>query len=176
MSFNFHNLDHEEIRQIIHDEINYDIENKVVYYSKRFNENGQKNYLELLFNHTRTGSEQTLAEDLKSMNCFKEKEDRITKGRTISASVPANAHLVFAEGEFNRFYIRAVCIKALKENKNVIVYRARSSENPREESELLIGKSVDPSKLLKDLRTNIGIDTALGLPHGPNSGLSVKLG
>jgi hypothetical protein len=29
--------------------------------------------------------------------------------------------------------------------------------------------------LLDDLRTNVGVDTALGLPAGPNSGLSAMI-
>jgi hypothetical protein len=55
------------------------------------------------------------------------------------------------------------------------VYRARYSENPRYESEQKIGSFVDAEKLLADLRNNIGIDTHLGVPGGPNSGLSVEL-
>src|SRR6266851_5569734 len=33
----------------------------------------------------------------------------------------------------------------------------------------------DPKALLTDLRSNPGVDTALGLPPGPNSGLSARL-
>jgi hypothetical protein len=57
----------------------------------------------------------------------------------------------------------------------VFVYRAKEVVNPRAESVALIGKSLPAKQLLDDLRTNIGTDTALGLPPGPNSGLSVKL-
>jgi hypothetical protein len=39
----------------------------------------------------------------------------------------------------------------------------------------LIGKIIECDKLLNDLRENIGMDTILGLPPGPNSGLSVEL-
>lgn len=45
----------------------------------------------------------------------------------------------------------------------------------RSASEAMIGSHIDPHALLEDLRTHQGIDTALGLPPGPNSGLSVKL-
>ena len=47
--------------------------------------------------------------------------------------------------------------------------------NPRPESEAKIGKTIAPQSLLDDLRKNIGVEPALGLPPGPNSGLSVKL-
>jgi hypothetical protein len=57
----------------------------------------------------------------------------------------------------------------------LVVYRAKEVANPRPESTALIGKSLPANRLLDDLRANVGTDTALGLPPGPNSGLSVKL-
>ena len=62
-----------------------------------------------------------------------------------------------------------------KDGNKIQIYRARESSNPRQESIKLIGIEVNPEKLLADLRTNIGVDTVLGLPAGPNSGLSGKL-
>ena len=57
----------------------------------------------------------------------------------------------------------------------VRVYRAKHVDNPRPESEAKIGVLVDAQKLLNDLRTNPGVEPALGIPPGPNSGLSVQL-
>jgi hypothetical protein len=57
----------------------------------------------------------------------------------------------------------------------VRVYRAKHVDNPRPESEAKIGVLVDSQKLLNDLRTNPGVEPALGIPPGPNSGLSVQL-
>jgi len=48
-------------------------------------------------------------------------------------------------------------------------------ENPRPQSEALIGSTVDSQKLLLDLRQSIGVEPALGVPPGPNSGLSIKI-
>lgn len=62
------------------------------------------------------------------------------------------------------------------EGKVLIVYRAKNVTNSRPESQMKIGQTFNPHQLLKDLRENIGTDTALGLPAGPNSGLSVQLG
>ena len=42
-------------------------------------------------------------------------------------------------------------------------------------SEQLIGQELGAAKLLADLRKNVGVDTALGLPPGPNSGLTAKI-
>jgi len=108
-------------------------------------------------------------------SCLRNEESRNTKNGTVIARVPLNAHLILAEGEFNRFYIRALCRKAISKGKIIEVYRAKQVDNPRTESQVLIGKSLDPQKLLDDLRQHIGVDIILGVPAGPNSGLSVRL-
>jgi hypothetical protein len=90
--------------------------------------------------------------------------------------VPATAPETLAEGEFNRFYIRGLCVRALAEGiTELVIYRAKQVENPRSESTAKIGLKISAQALLTDLRANPGVDTALGLPPGPNSGLSVKL-
>ncbi|MCD1117891.1 hypothetical protein [Chryseobacterium turcicum] len=174
MKFNFENLD-QTIRQLMINEMDFDIQNNKLYLSKRFNDNGQEKYEDLLKQSLESGDEQTLAVSLKNNNCFKSQEERKTKTGTSLVKVPENANITFAEGEFNRFYIRALCLKAIDENLVLEVYRARHSDKTRSESENLIGEIVDPQNLLNDLRENIGIDTALGLPPGPNSGLSIKV-
>jgi hypothetical protein len=82
---------------------------------------------------------------------------------------------VLAQGEFNRYYIRGVCRRALEAGiLDVEVYRARLVAAPRPDSEALIGRRLDAEQLIADLRTHMGVDTALGLGR-PNSGLSVCL-
>ena len=81
-----------------------------------------------------------------------------------------------AEGEFNRFYLRALCRRAVEDGvPNLTVYRAKAVRVPRAESQALVGKAIGAQALLQDLRAHPGTDTALGLPPGPNSGLSAKL-
>jgi hypothetical protein len=83
---------------------------------------------------------------------------------------------MLAEGEFNRFYVRGLCLRAIDEGiDRLVIYRAKAVEEPRPDSNRRIGRSVNPRTLLDDLRRNAGVDTALGIPPGPNSGLSVKL-
>ena len=92
------------------------------------------------------------------------------------AAIPDTANVTLCEGEFNRYYIRGVCLKAIEMGKGLVTaYRARHSANPRSESIALEGRSIDAKRLLEDLRANPGVDTAMGLPPGPNSGMSVKL-
>ena len=47
-----------------------------------------------------------------------------------------------------------------------------SVENPRPESQAKVGALFDAKQLLNDLRTSQGVEPALGIPPGPNSGLS----
>lgn len=93
-----------------------------------------------------------------------------------TARVPVNAPEVMSEGEFNRFYCRGLCQRAIKNGiKGLIVYRAKAVAQPRPESEAKIGMVIDPSVLLNDLRTATGLEPALGIPPGPGSGLCVRL-
>lgn len=57
----------------------------------------------------------------------------------------------------------------------LVIYRAKQVREPRPESQAMIGKNINAKALLDDLRTHPGVEPALGLPPGPNSGLSIKL-
>ena len=174
MAFSFVDLD-DRTRPLMLDEVRHDSENGSVYISTRLNDFGKKQYPTLLQSAFAVGTEQTLANELKT-GCFNDTEQRKKpKGGYTIASIPANAHEVLAEGEFNRYYIRALCRRAVAEGKKLQVYRAKSVTNPRCESHAKVGQDVDPQSLLTDLRKNIGVDTCLGLPAGPNSGLCVRL-
>lgn len=175
MGFNFENLD-QKTRELMEAEVNFDLERNNLYLGKTLSELGKNNYLDLLREAIRSGSEESLAVELNKPGYFNLTQTRIMKnGPPILAKVPVTANETLAEGELNRFYIRALCLKAIEENSLLEVYRAKQVSNPRIESEQMIGKTVDSKALLEDLRTNPGVDTALGLPQGPNSGLSVKL-
>ena len=174
MGLNYKSLDQVTRNKMIK-EFKADVSNNSVYLSKRFTDDGGKYYVDAMISHLENGNDDSLATALKNSNCFKSHEERKTvKGMSL-VKVPETASQTFSEGEFNRFYIRGLCLRALEEGVSLCVYRARYSENPRAESEAIIGKFFDPTQLLVDLRNNIGIDTALGLPSGPNSGLSIEI-
>lgn len=173
MSFRLENLDL-ETRNLMREEIELDINAKTLYISERLNAVGKGEYPTLLLNAAKNGTADTLATSIQDfLNVTEEKYTR-GGGKTM-AKVPSNAHETLAEGEFNRFYIRALCKRVIQNGGQLEIYRAKLVANPRSDSYTKIGKMVDPELLLKDLRAHPGVDTAFGLPSGPNSGLSVKI-
>jgi hypothetical protein len=174
MGLNYKSLDQTTRNKMV-DEFNFDVNSGTIYFSKRFTLEGEKFYQNEMVGHLTNGTDDTLSEALKNADCFKTHEERKTTKGISLVKVPETASQTFSEGEYNRFYIRGLCLRAIDEKKQICVYRARYSENPRAESEALVGQYFDSSKLLADLRNNIGIDTALGLPPGPNSGLTIEM-
>ena len=118
-----------------------------------------------------------IAEETNRRSLLKTHEERRkSKGGITIAKVPHNAAQQLAEGEFNRFYLRGICSRALDEGKSQIqIYRGKEVSNPRPESERKIGELIDASELLNDLRDVDFVDKALKLPAGPNSGLTAEI-
>jgi len=173
MGLMLENLEDGGIRDLILEEIEFDIGHETLYMSNRLKPGLEKVYVSLLKDAASSGDCDSLASGIVINGCLL---STVPDSRTKSGvrKVPKDAHITLAEGEFNRFYIRALCRKAISDDVDLEVCRAKIVRSPRPESQMKIGQSVDPNKLLEDLRNNVGIDTALGIPAGPNSGLSVK--
>jgi hypothetical protein len=142
--------------------------------SPRFADGGRERFRNALQQACRDGNDVTLAEDVRRQGMLRTREVRNGKNGRIEAAVPVTAPETLAEGEFNRYYIRALCSRALDENRQLVVWRAKEVTSPRQEFEALLGKLVQPAAVLEDLRTGKRVDEAFGLPAGPNSGLSVR--
>jgi hypothetical protein len=102
-------------------------------------------------------------------------ESYTRNGRVFSKAVPVSAAEVLAEGQFVRYYLRAVARRARDDGLCLQVVRLKEVLKPRPESTRLLGSAVDAVTLLESLRQNQGIDPVLGIPAGPNSGLGVRL-
>jgi hypothetical protein len=176
MALNLVNLD-ERTRWLMLDELDQDILNGRLYLSPRLSQQGLHEYPELLREAITSHNDSWLAAQLRSRGIIKtEEQRRKPKGGYTIAKVPVTAPDTLAEGEFNRFYSRAVCRRAIESGDQYVeVYRAKDVEKARPESQAKIGARVDAQELLNDLRTHQGVEPALGLPPGPNSGLSVSL-
>ena len=164
-------------RRLMLEELAYDIENNQLHLSPYLSGQGVHDYPNLLRRAMESGSEATLADDLRKLRrTERTSERRKPAGGFNTVSVPENAAETIAENEFNRYYIRAIARRALEDRiPAVIVYRAKPVAQPRPESEALIETTLDPAALLEDLRTHPGERPALGVPAGPGSGLSVRL-
>lgn len=175
MSIYLENLD-ATTRDYMRGEVNMDFENNSVYYSKFLKSGLEDSWDDILLNAVTEHDDIWLEQQIEAKQLLVDtyQKRKPTGGFTI-AKVPYTAPQTLAEGEFNRFYCRGLCVRAMEEGKMVEVYRGKDVTNARSASELMIGKTISPKELLQDLRTNIGVDTALGLPAGPNSGLTIKL-
>ena len=175
MALDLENLD-PRTRQFMMTEIDLDISKGELYLSGRLTETGKKAFPELLRSAATSGDDSSLAATLANGRCFRQTEIRQTQRGPKEVKVPYNAAETLAEGEFNRFYARALCLRAQEDGiPELEIYRAKHVTNPRVESVAKIGTTIVPTALLGDLRTHQGVEPSLGLPPGPNSGLSVRL-
>ena len=105
---------------------------------------------------------------------FKEKDKN---GRKI----PFNIAKMIAFSDFNRYYVRAILVRAIAENKSVLIYRAKKSLHERTESKALKNTCYLDKQTLKqmlrtirDYRILFSSQSKVTLLQ-PNSGLSLKL-
>jgi hypothetical protein len=177
MSLYYPHLD-ERTRRLMIDEMDYDIANNQLHISPFLSGQGQRDYPNLLREALRSGTDESLAQSLQEHRRIIRALPRRRKGRPgyLVVSAPLNAAEVLAESEFNRFYIRALARRAIEDGiAELVVYRAKAVNRPRPESEALIETALDPHDLLVDLRLHPDQPPTLGVPAGPNSGLSVRL-
>lgn len=175
MGLSYANLD-DVTRGYMSEEIEYDRENQNFYLSSFLTAHGKSEWPSLLAEAVQH-SDDWLANEIQRRELLASHYPRRKAGSTemTMVRVPVTAAQTMAEGEFNRLYARGLCARAIVEHiVSVEVYRARYSANPREESERIIGTKFLPQDILQDLRTHPGIESALRVPGGPNSGISIK--
>ena len=176
MAFTFHNLDAVTRRYMLQ-ELEMDLRNGKIFLSNRLAADGKEAFPALLREAIAAQDEEWLAEQVQPF--LRDTEERqMSGGDVTTARVPVDAHTQLAEGEFNRYYIRGVCARALDEGiDSVEVYRGKQVSQPRAESQAKIGQHLSAQALLDDLRSTSGSDDdpMLGVPAGPNSGLTVRL-
>ena len=167
----------ERTRTLMESEVERDAATGRLYLSGRLSPSGQHRYPDLLRSTIHSGDAESLGAALRKPGLMNAREISHSKtGTPYEKAVPANATETLAEGEFNRFYLRGLCLRAIEDGiPSLEIYRAKAVLDPRPDSIARIGQRVDPKYLLDDLRVNPGVDTALGLPPGPNSGLSARI-
>lgn len=172
MPFDFKNLD-ARTRKYMLEELESDISAGTLYSSNRFSEAGDKAYPDLMREAIQNGDDASLAQALSASEYWKAEEPR-TKPKITMADTPVTRAETFAEGQFNRYYTRGLCLRAIDDKVNaLIIYRAKAVDKPRPDSEDTIGSQLDPQELLDGQRARV--TDAHKLAWKPNSGLSVHL-
>ena len=176
MALHYENLD-ERTRSFMLGEVDSDLSHEKFYISPRLNELGEENYVYLLKEAIEHHDDAWLAQQLRSRGYMKENEQRKQPGGDLmTVRIPRTAPDALSEGEFNRYYIRGLCVRVIAEGiDQVEVYRGKPVSPFRPESEAMLGQRLSAKMLLEDLRESIGVDSALDLPAGPASGLTVRM-
>ena len=172
--YSFLNLDN-ATRGLMVVEINNAIETNNVYKSPRLRTGKQNEWENLLLNAFESHDVSWLSNEIVLRNLLNEFEFAERNGREQRRKMASNASELLASGQFNLYYMMAICKRAIREGiASVTVYRAKNSENPRTESQALVGTAKNPTELYEELCNLVDGGFASRLAQ-PNSGLSVRL-
>lgn len=127
----FPDLD-EQTRLNMISEFEFDIRTGLFYEPLSMTTSGRMTYKRLLKECFENGTPETLQQKLTS-SFFREKD---RNGRKI----PFNIRETIAFSDFNRYYVRALLLRALGEDKKLCIYRAKQVMNERKESRLTVNK------------------------------------
>lgn len=176
MSFFFENLDL-TTRELMIREIDHDISEGTIVLSSRLRPGCGALYVSYLRAAARAHNETWLADQIRMNRLLCHEEERTSPARGIvTLKVPLTAPDSLAAAEFNRYYARGICARAVALGvEQVEVYRAKAVPQLHPESEQIVGRRVDAAALLSRLREASGLEPALGLPHGASAGVTVRL-
>jgi hypothetical protein len=174
MPLQYENLDPTTRRYAIA-ELDHDLNSGAFHVSERLRPESVAEYERLLHEALRYYDDRWLEEHASDL--LVESESRRTRsGGTTTARVPQMAARLLAEGDFNRYYMRGVALRAIEEGRQILeVYRARLSLEPRPESAELEGRRVPAAEVLDHLRGPLSADPIVAPLGRTNSGLSVRL-
>lgn len=106
-------------------------ENGKPYRPRSLNDTGLGKFAEIMRRAIRTGSIQSLEDDL-SVGYLKSTEERTRNGKTYTVRTPANAAHRLAHTEFTTWYTRGFSRRLIEEGVEVCeVYRAEAATQPR---------------------------------------------
>ena len=165
MGLRFENLN-EVTRRYMIEEIDHSIGRNELYRYEEFTDDGWEKYPELIRKAAQEGDDDFLGVTLYHNNCFR-------------LDALRESYTKFAELEFNKFYIRALCRRAIDEGKKLQVYRAKEEEESNPELQGNIGKVIELEGLLIELReqeeSGTPLERVIGVDLEPDSGISVRL-
>jgi hypothetical protein len=141
MALNYLNLD-DRTRQFMLEEIDMDVANGALYLSPWLTVRGRHDWPQMLRDAAATGTDASLAAQIPLHGRLAQTaQRRKPTGGMTTYNVPYTAPKTMAEGEFNRFYVRALCRRAIEDGINgLIVYRAKAVVTPRPGSQQKLGR------------------------------------
>jgi hypothetical protein len=174
MPLHYENLDPTTRRHAIA-ELDHDLKNGAFHASERLRPTAIAEYQRYLHEAIRYYDDRWLEEH--ASNLLVDFEPRRTRsGGVTTAKLPDMAARMLAEGDFNRYYMRGLALRAIDEARQVVeVYRARLSMEPRSDSAQLEGHRLPAQDVLAYLRGQRADDSGVTALGRPNSGLSVRL-
>jgi hypothetical protein len=174
MPLQYENLDPTTRRYALA-ELEQDVANGAFHASERLRPEAVGQYQHMLSEALRYYDDRWLEEHAADL--IIETESRRTRsGGTTTARVPHMAARLLAEGDFNRYYMRGVALRAIDEGRHIVeVYRARLSLEPRPESSQIEGRRVPAAEVLEHLRGPLSADLNVATLGRTNSGLSIRL-
>jgi hypothetical protein len=163
-------------RELMLAELAVDRDSGKAYIGARLNPDGAIRYRNALEFALRQGTPTELQQQLEPVpgNLW---IAAITAKNGRRSTTPSTAAQTLAEGEFNRCYMRAICLRATEEGDGTVrVIRGKGVVNPRSDPLVRVqeGDVLDAAAVLDDIRLHPGSETDLGMPRGPNSGLSLE--
>ena len=174
-------------RRYMLEELEEDVREGRVVLNPLLTERGRAEYADLLAEALRHHDPSWLGSELRSgrrMHIAVEDAD-VRKG--LPEELPVHEPDVLAEGDFNRYYVRGMCRRALAEGIDELrivkltkgpyasfVYQSGGLPGDERERTVDVANRVDPKWLLEKLREDPDEEMDFGIPGEPGSGLTVE--
>jgi hypothetical protein len=182
----FKHLD-ETTRRVMLNELEEDVREGRVVLSPLLTSRGRSEYADILAEALRRHDPTWLASILRSGRRMHIAVEDADVQKTMPEELPVFEPDVLAEGEFNRYYVRGICRRAIDEGIEALrivklqkgpyanfVYKTGGLPGDERVREVDIASGVDPSWLLDKLREHPDAEMDLGIPGEPGSGLTVE--
>jgi hypothetical protein len=182
----FTNLD-ETTRRCMLMELDEDVREGRMVVSPLLTERGRGEYADLLAEALRHHDPYWLASELRSGGRMAIAVEDADVQKLPPEELPVFEPDVLAEGDFNRYYVRGMCRRALDEGIEELkivkltkgphahfVFQAGDLPKEEREREMDVADRVEPRWLLEKLRQDPEAEMDTGIPGEPGSGLTVE--
>jgi len=138
-------------------------------------ETGRSKYPDLLRQAIAEGDSDKFGESLRHREYWKSDAQHIWKEGEGPNPLAHGRVEVYAESQFNLYYMRALCRKLLSENvTHAVVYQAKSVENAGVFGNVAPGDLVPCTIVLEELRSPPSLPAVVGIPIDAASGISLR--